>query len=72
MCKKKTKKSLINTMMKPTTEEICKAIDTLVNFWKFNQSSEIGTIALKATKLFEKELCESMKQTFISVFFEKK
>ena len=38
----------------------------------FTQSSEIGTIALKAAKLFEKELCESMKQTFISDFFEKK
>ena len=38
----------------------------------FTQSCEIGTIALKAAKLFEKELCESMKQTFISDFFEKK
>ena len=35
----------------------------------FTQSGEIGTIALKAAKLFEKELCESMKQTFISDFF---
>ena len=37
----------------------------------FTQSGEIGTIALKATKLFE-ELYESMKKTFISDFFEKK
>ena len=36
------------------------------------QSDEIGPIALKAANLFEKELCESMKQTFISEFFEKK
>ena len=52
------------TITKRTTEEICKAIDTLVNFSNFTQSGEIGTIALKAAKLFEKELCESMKQTF--------
>ena len=60
------------TITKPTTEEICKAIDTLVDFSMFTQNGEIGTIALKAAKLFEKELCESMKQTFISDFFEKK
>ena len=56
------------TITKPMTEEIRKAIDTLVDF---TQSGEIGTIALKAAKLFEKELCESMKQTFISDFLEK-
>ena len=60
------------TITKPMTEEIRKAIDTLVDFLMFTQSGEIGTIALKAAKLFEKELCESMKQTFISDFFEKK
>ena len=59
------------TITKPTTEEIRKAIDTLVDFSMFTQSGEIGTIALKAAKLFEKELCESMRQTFISDFFEK-
>ena len=37
----------------------------------FTRSGEIGTMALKATKLFE-ELYESMKKTFISDFFEKK
>ena len=57
---------------KPTTEEIRKAIDTLVYFSMFTQSGEIGTTALKAVKLFEKELCESTKQTFISDFFKKK
>ena len=57
---------------KPTAEEICKAIDTLVDFSMFTESGEIGTIALKAAKLFEKELRESMKQIFISDFFEKK
>ena len=36
------------------------------------QGGKIGTVALKAANLFEKELCESMKQTFISDFFEKK
>ena len=56
--------------MKPTTEEIRITIDTLVNFSIFRQSGEIGTIALKAAKLFEKELCESMK--LISDFFEEK
>ena len=60
------------TITKPTTEEIRKAIDTLVDFSFFTHSVEIGTIALKAAKLFEIELCESMKQTFISDFFEKK
>ena len=52
-------------IMKPTAEEI-------VDFSMFTQSGEIGKIALKAAKLFEKELCESIKQTFISDFFEKK
>ena len=57
---------------KPTTEEIIrKSIDTLVDFSMFTQSGEIGTIALKAAKLFEKELCESIKKPFISDFFEK-
>ena len=57
---------------KPTTEEIIrKSIDTLVDFSMFTQSGEIGTIALKAAKLFEKELCESIKKTFISDLFEK-
>ena len=60
------------TITKPTTEEIIpKAIDTLVNFSMFTQSGEIGTIALKAAKLFEKELRESIKKTFISDFLEK-
>ena len=57
------------TVTKPTTEEIRKAIDTLVNFSMFTKSGEIGAIALKAAKLFEKELCESLKQTFISDSF---
>ena len=57
---------------KPTAEEIRKAIDTLVDFSMFTESGEIGTMALKAAKLFEKELRESMKQIFISDFFEKK
>ena len=57
------------TITKPTTEEIRKAIDAHVDFPMFTQSGEIGAIALKAAKLFEKELCESMKQTFISDFF---
>ena len=60
------------TIMKPTTEKNRQTIDTLVNFSIFTQSGGIGTIALKASKLFEEELCESMKQTFISEFFEKK
>ena len=57
---------------KPTAEEIRKAIDTLVDFSMFTESGEIGTIALKAAKLFEKELRKSMKETFISDFFEEK
>ena len=60
------------TITTTTTEEIRKAIDTLVEFSMYTQSGKIGTIALKAAKLFEKELCESMKQTVISDFFEKK
>ena len=58
------------TIMKPTTEEIRKTVHTLVNFSIFTQSGEIGTIASKAAKLFEKESCESMK--LISDFFEEK
>ena len=40
------------TITKPTTKEICKATDTLVDFLMFTQSGEIGTIALKAAKMF--------------------
>ena len=57
------------TVTKPTTEEVCKAIDTLLNFSMFTQSGEIGRVAMNASKLFEKELCESMKETSISNFF---
>ena len=60
------------TIMKLRTKEIRKTIDTLVDFSMFTRSGKIGRIALKAAKLFEKELCESIKQTFISDFFEKK
>ena len=60
------------TITKPTAEEIHKTIDTLADFSMFTQRKEIETIALKAAKLFEKELCQSMKQTFISDFLEKK
>ena len=37
----------------------------------FTESGEIGTMAMKASNLFEKELCESMRQTSISDFFKK-
>ena len=57
------------TVTKPTTEEVPKAIDTLVNFSMFTQSGEIGRLTLNASKLFEKELCESLKQTSILDFF---
>ena len=57
---------------KSTTEKVYKAIDTLVDFSIFTQNGKIGTIALKAVKLFEKDLCESIKQTFISNVFKKK
>ena len=53
------------TITKPTTEEIRKNIDTLVDFSMFTHSGEIGAIALKVGKLFEKELSESMKQALI-------
>ena len=54
------------TLRKLTTEEIRKAIDALVTFSMFTESGEIGTIAMKASTLFEKELWESIKQTSIS------
>lgn len=57
------------TLTKPMTEEICKATDTLVNFCMFTESGKIGTIAMEAWTLFEKELCEPMKQQSISKFF---
>ena len=41
-------------------KEIRKAIDTLVDFSMLTQSGKIGTIALKAANLFEKDLCESI------------
>ena len=47
------------------------AIDTLLNFSMFTESGEIGTMAMKASNLFEKELCESMRQTSISDFLKK-
>ena len=59
------------TLTKPTTVEICKAIDTLLNFSMCTLSGEIGTIAMKASTLFEKEPCKSMKQTSISDSFKK-
>ena len=59
-------------LTKPMTEEICKAIDTLVNFCMFTESGKIGTIAMEASTLFEKELCEPMKQQSISKFFFEK
>ena len=66
-------KEVANKMItKPTTEEIRKAIDTLVDFSMFTQTGEIGTIVLKAAKLFKKELWKSIKQTFISDFFLRK
>ena len=37
-------------------EEICKAINTLVNFWMFTECGKIETIAMEASTLFEKEL----------------
>ena len=57
------------TVTKPTTEEVRKAIDTLVNFSMLTQSCDIGRVALNASKLFEKELCESLKQTSTLNFF---
>ena len=38
----------------------------------FIESGEIGTMTMKASNLFEKDLCESMRQTSISDFFKKK
>ena len=53
------------TLTKPTTEEIRKVIDTLVKFSMFTESDKIGMIAMKASTLFEKDLCQSTKQTSI-------
>ena len=36
----------------------------------FTESGEIGVVALKASTLFEKELCDSLKQASISDFFK--
>ena len=58
------------TLTKPTTEEIPKAIDTLVSFSMFTGSRKIGKIAMKTSTLFEKELSESMKQKSVSDFFK--
>ena len=58
------------TLTKPTTEEIPKAIDTLVSFSMFTGSRKIGKIAIKTSTLFEKELSESMKQKSVSYFFK--
>ena len=57
------------TVTKPTAKEVRKAIDNLINFSMFTQSGEIGKVALNASKLFEKELCEPLKQTSILDFF---
>ena len=39
-------------IMKPTAEEIRKAIDTIVDFSMFTQSGKIGKIALKAASTY--------------------
>ena len=45
---------------KPTAEEFRKAIDThWYQFSMFTESGEIGVVAMKASTLFEKELCDS-------------
>ena len=56
---------------KPTAEEIPKATDTLINVSMFTENGEIGVVAMKASTLFEKELCDSLKQASISDFFKK-
>ena len=58
-------------LTKPTTVEIREAIDTLVNFSMFTESDEIGTTAMKASTLFEKELIQSMKQHQFWTFSKK-
>ena len=59
------------TLTKPVTEGNRQATDTLVNFLMFTESGKIGTIAMKASILFEKELCESVKETSVLDFFKK-
>ena len=68
----KNKEDTDETLTKPKTEGFREAIDTFVNFSMFTESGEIRTIAMKASTLFEKEPCESMKQTLISNFFKKR
>ena len=59
------------TITKPTTEEIRKVIDTFVHFSMFTQSGEIGTIALKAAKLFEKVVRVNETNIYFRPFREK-
>ena len=47
-------------LMKPTTEEIRKTIDTLETFFMFTKSDKIRVIPKKASTLFIKELWELM------------
>ena len=47
-------------LMKPTTEEIRKTIDTLETFLMFTKSDKIRVIPKKASTLFIKELWELM------------
>ena len=51
--------------------EIRKAIDTLINYSMFRENGEIWVVAMMASTLFEKELCDSLKQASISDFFKK-
>ena len=55
--------------MKPTAEEIRKAIDTIVDFSMFTQSGKIGKIALKAAKLTFSRKNDFLTQRFYTGFY---
>ena len=59
------------TITKPTTEEIRKAINTFVDFSMFILSVEIGPIALKAAKLFERVIRVNETKIYFRLFREK-
>ena len=55
---------------KPTTLEIRRAIETLVNFSMFTESGEIDNMTM-VSALVQKELATSMKQKAITDFLKK-
>ena len=54
---------------KPSASEVREAIETLINFSMFTESSEIGALIMKTSGIAEIELAATRKQKNITDFF---